>query len=119
MPVIESRVDPNSEDFRANLEHMQGLEADLAAQLDRARAGGGPEATRRHREQGKLLVRERVERLLDPGTPFLELGALAGHGLYDGAAPCGGVVTGIGRVRGRACRTRPSHRDPGPSRARA
>ena len=101
MPVIESRVDPNSAEFRANLEHMHGLEADLQAQLEKHRAGGGPEATRRHREQGKLLVRERVERLLDPGTPFLELGALAGHGLYEGAAPCGGMVTGIGRVRGR------------------
>jgi acetyl-CoA carboxylase carboxyltransferase component len=101
MPVIESRCDPRSEDFQANLTHMQALEADLGQQLARHRAGGGPEAVRRHREQGKLLVRERIERLLDPGSPFLELGALAAHGLYDDAAPCAGLVTGIGRVRGR------------------
>ncbi len=101
MPVIESRCDPRSEDFRANLTHMQALEADLHAQLEWHRGGGGPEAVQRHHAQGKLLARERIERLLDPGTPFLELGALAAHGLYDGAAPCAGLVTGIGRVRGR------------------
>jgi acetyl-CoA carboxylase carboxyltransferase component len=101
MPVIESQAAPASAEFRDNLAHMDALEADLRARLDEARAGGGEEAVRRHREQGKLLVRERVERLLDPGTPFLEIGALAAHGLYDGAAPSAGLVTGIGRVRGR------------------
>jgi acetyl-CoA carboxylase carboxyltransferase component len=101
MPVLESHVDPASPDFRENLAHMDALEADLRRRLAEARAGGGEEAVRRHREQGKLLARERVERLLDPGTPFLEIAALAAHGMYDGAAPSAGIVTGIGRVRGR------------------
>ncbi len=101
MPVIESHVEPGGAEFRENQAHMAGLEADLKRRLAEARAGGGEEAVRRHREQGKLLVRERVEKLLDPGTPFLETGALAGNGMYDGMAPSGGLVTGIGRVRGR------------------
>jgi len=101
MPVIESHADTASAEFRENLAHMEALEDDLRRRLAQARAGGGDEAVRRHREQGKLLARERVERLLDPGSPFLEIGALAAHGLYEGAAPAAGLVTGIGRVRGR------------------
>jgi acetyl-CoA carboxylase carboxyltransferase component len=101
MPVLESHVDPASSEFVLNRAHMDGLVADLRARLQRVRAGGGDEATRRHREQGKLPVRERVEKLLDPGTPFLEIGALAADGMYEGAAPAAGLVTGIGRVRGR------------------
>ena len=101
MPVLESHVDTRSAEFRENLEHMSALEADLRERLAEARRGGGEEAVRRQREQGKLLARERVERVLDPGTPFLEIAALAAHGLYDGAAPAAGLVTGIGRVRGR------------------
>ena len=62
-----------------------------------ARAGGGAKAQARHREQNKLFVRDRIDKVLDPGSPFLEIGALAAHGMYDGAAPCAGVVTGIGR----------------------
>ena len=101
MPVIESHADTGSAEFQENLAHMDALERDLRVRLAEARAGGGEEAIRRHREQGKLLARERIERLLDPGTPFLEIGALAAHGLYEGAAPSAGIVTGIGRVRGR------------------
>jgi acetyl-CoA carboxylase carboxyltransferase component len=101
MAVLESHVDASAADFRENLAHMDALEADLRARLAAARAGGGEEAVRRHREQGKLLARERIERLLDPVTPFLETGALVAHGLYDDAAPSAGIVTGIGRVRGR------------------
>jgi acetyl-CoA carboxylase carboxyltransferase component len=101
VPVLESHVDPASADFKESLAHMNGLVAELRRHLATARAGGGEEAMRRHREQGKLLVRERVEKLLDPDRPFLEIGALAGHGMYDGAAPSAGLVTGIGRVRGR------------------
>jgi acetyl-CoA carboxylase carboxyltransferase component len=99
--VLESRVEPASAEFRENKTRMDGLVAELRVRLAAARAGGGEEATRRHREQGKLLVRERLERLLDPGTPFLEIGALAGSGLYGGQAPSAGLVCGIGRVRGR------------------
>jgi acetyl-CoA carboxylase carboxyltransferase component len=101
MSVIESHVDTEAAEFRENRAHMDGLEEELRARLAQVRAGGGEEAVRRAREQGKLLARERVEALLDPGTPFLEIGALAGWGLYEGAAPAAGMVTGIGRVRGR------------------
>jgi acetyl-CoA carboxylase carboxyltransferase component len=101
MPVIESQVDTSGAEFRANLAHMDRLEAELKAHLANAYAGGGEEAQRRQREQGKLPVRDRVERLLDRGTPFLEIGALAADGMYDGAAPSAGLVTGIGRVSGR------------------
>jgi acetyl-CoA carboxylase carboxyltransferase component len=101
MPVIESHADPASAEFRESRARMEALVADLRERLAAARAGGGEEAVRRHREQGKLLVRERIERLLDPGTAFLEIGALAAHGLYEGAAPSAGIVTGVGRVAGR------------------
>jgi acetyl-CoA carboxylase carboxyltransferase component len=101
MSVLESHVDASGAEFRENLAHMTSLEDDLRARLDEARRGGGDEAIKRQRDQGKLLARERVDRLLDPGTPFLEIGALAGLGMYDGAAPGAGMVTGIGRVRGR------------------
>jgi len=101
MPVLESHVDTASAEFAENREHMNGLVGDLRARLEAARSGGGPEALRRHRDQGKRTARERIERLLDPSTPFLEIGALAGYEMYDGAAPSAGMVTGIGRVRGR------------------
>jgi acetyl-CoA carboxylase carboxyltransferase component len=101
MPVLESHVDTASSEFRENLAHMDGLEAELRERLAAARAGGGAEAVRRQLEQGKLLARDRIERLLDPSTPFLEVGALAAWGMYEGAAPAAGIVTGIGRVRGR------------------
>jgi acetyl-CoA carboxylase carboxyltransferase component len=101
MAVIESHVDTGSPEFAENKGHMDGLEADLRSRLARARKGGDDDAQRRHREQGKLPVRERIERLLDPGTPFLEIGALAACGMYEDAAPAAGMVTGIGRVRGR------------------
>jgi acetyl-CoA carboxylase carboxyltransferase component len=99
--VLESHVDPRSAEFQENRAHMDALEEDLRERLAAARAGGGEEAVKRQRDQGKLLARERIERLLDPGTPFLEIAALAAMGLYDGAAPSAGLVTGIGRVRGR------------------
>jgi acetyl-CoA carboxylase carboxyltransferase component len=101
MAVLETHVDTASAEFRENLAHMNSLEEDLGRRLAAARLGGGEDAIRRQREQGKLLARERIDLLLDPGTPFLEIGALAGSGLYDGAAPGAGMVTGIGRVRGR------------------
>jgi acetyl-CoA carboxylase carboxyltransferase component len=101
MPVIASQVDPSAPEFQANRAHMDALEAKLKAHLATARAGGGEEPQRRQREQGKLPVRDRVELLLDRGTPFLEIGALAADGMYDGDAPSAGIVTGIGRVSGR------------------
>jgi 3-methylcrotonyl-CoA carboxylase beta subunit len=82
--------------------HLALLE-DLEARLARARAGGGERARERHRSRGKLLPRDRVERLCDPGAPFLELSPLAAEGLYDGAAPAAGIITGVGVVAGRRC----------------
>src|SRR4051812_25711974 len=79
------------------------LIADLQERLARARAGGGERAMQRHVERGKLPVRERIERLVDPGSPFLELSPLAAEELYDGAAPGAGIVTGVGVVAGRRC----------------
>ena len=87
----------------ANLEANQALVADLHAELERVAGGGGERARQRHVARGKLLPRERVDRLLDPGAPFLELSALAAHDLYDGEAPGAGIITGIGRVCGREC----------------
>jgi acetyl-CoA carboxylase carboxyltransferase component len=101
MDVLESKIDVQSAAFAANRDRMQLLVDELRAKLAEARAGGGAKAQARHREQSKLFVRDRIERLLDPGSPFLELGGLAAHGLYDGAAPAAGLVTGIGRVHGR------------------
>jgi 3-methylcrotonyl-CoA carboxylase beta subunit len=82
---------------------MRDLVAELREHLALARLGGTAAARRRHLKRGKLLVRDRVDRLLDPGSPFLELSPLAAHGMYDGAVPCAGIVTGIGRVAGREC----------------
>ena len=101
MSVLQSRIDTASPDFAANLSRMEELESELSRSLALARAGGGLGAQKRQREQGKLPVRERIDRLLDEGSPFLEVGALAAHGLYDGGAPSAGIVTGIGRVSGR------------------
>src|SRR6201988_3334275 len=101
--VLRSHVNPGSDEFRANLEANQGLADDLARQLERVREGGGERARERHVSRGKLLPRERVDRLLDPGAPFLELSPLAAHGLYDDEAPGGGILTGFGRGSGREC----------------
>jgi acetyl-CoA carboxylase carboxyltransferase component len=101
MSVLETHVDSASAEFRENLAQMTALEEDLGRRLAAVRLGGGEDAIQRQREQGKLLARERIDLLLDPGTPFLEIGGRAGAGRYDGAAPGAGMVTGIGRVRGR------------------
>jgi acetyl-CoA carboxylase carboxyltransferase component len=101
MQQIESHVRPTDPTFCANRDRMQQLVAELRARLATAREGGGARYLQRHQEQGKVPVRQRIERLLDPGTPFLELSPLAAFGLYDDEAPAAGIVTGIGRVSGR------------------
>ena len=101
MDTLPTRVDPSSEEFRTNRLRMEALVSELRARLDAARQGGGVRYVERHRQQGKLPVRERVDRLLDEGSPFLELSPLAAWGLYGDEAPCAGIVTGIGRVSGR------------------
>ncbi|MGE0717876.1 MAG: carboxyl transferase domain-containing protein [Alphaproteobacteria bacterium] len=103
MSTLVSAVDQRGEAFRRNAESMGALVDDLAGALATARAGGGERARARHVARGKLLPRERIEALLDPGSPFLELSPLAGWGMYGGEVPSAGIVTGVGRVAGRPC----------------
>ncbi len=102
MTVLHSSANPGSEEFQANLRANQALIDDLRAQLDRVSMGGGERARERHVSRGKLLPRERVDRLLDPGSPFLELSPMAAHGLYDDP-PGAGIITGIGLISAREC----------------
>jgi len=101
MDVLESHLDTGSEEFKANAAHHRALAEELKRHLAGIKQGGGAESVKRHTSRGKLFVRERVERLLDPGTAFLELSPLAANGLYDNDAPAAGIVTGIGTVHGR------------------
>ena len=101
--ILQTRLNPRSAEFRAADENMRQLVADLKAQVARADLGGGEAARAKHAARGKLLPRDRVQMLLDPGTPFLELSQLAAHGMYNDEAPCAGIITGVGRVAGREC----------------
>jgi 3-methylcrotonyl-CoA carboxylase beta subunit/propionyl-CoA carboxylase len=101
MDILESRIVPSDPTFKTNQERMRQLVAELRERTERARQGGGPKYLQRHREQGKMPVRERIDRLIDPGSPFLELSALAATDMYDNEAPAAGLVTGIARVSGR------------------
>ena len=103
MPVIKSQLNPRSADFRANADRMRALVNDLRQQVARATLGGGAQAREKHVGRGKLLPRERVRALLDPGSPFLEVGQLAAHGMYGDEAPSAGIIAGIGRGSGREC----------------
>src|SRR5262249_16885425 len=91
----------SSSEFQANREHNLALVADLRARLAQVKLGGGAEAVRRHLARGKLLARDRIDCLIDPDTPFLELSPLAANGMYDDDAPAAGIVTGIGQVAGK------------------
>src|SRR5262245_59674011 len=121
METLSSSIDSSSPDFKQNSEHHKNLAKELKQRLARVREGGGEKYRKRQEEQGKLFVRERIERLLDPGSPFLELSSLAAYGLYEtegkasassgrtsasasdgeSVAPGAGIVTGIGRVSNR------------------
>ena len=103
MPALETQLNPRSADFQANAAAMRALVDDLVAQVAKAAAGGGEAARAKHMARGKLSPRDRVAMLLDPGTPFLELAPLAGYRLYNGDAPCGGIIAGIGRISGVDC----------------
>ena len=106
MAVLRSSLDPASEAFRANADAMRAMVEDLRGRtrtLTERGAGGDDRSIARHRERGKLPVRERIDRLIDPGSAFLELSAHAANGLYDDEAPGAGIVTGIGRVEGVEC----------------
>ena len=95
MAIIKSQIDTTSKDFVANDEHMRGLVADLQKQLDLVEMGGGEKARNKHTKRGKLLARQRIKQLIDPGTPFLELSPMAAFNMYDNKAPSAGIITGV------------------------
>ncbi|MBV9521268.1 MAG: methylcrotonoyl-CoA carboxylase [Alphaproteobacteria bacterium] len=103
MAIIQSALDARSDLFRGNAEAMRRLVADLREKVATIRQGGGAASRARHVARGKLLPRDRIRTLLDPGSPFLELSQLAAYGMYDGAVPAAGIITGVGRVSGREC----------------
>ena len=103
MSVLHSDLDTSSKGFEENASRMRELVEELRVEVLKVGQGGGDAARSRHLERGKLLPRDRVDRLLDPGAPFLELSQLAAYGMYEGAAPGGGIITGVGRVSGREC----------------
>lgn len=100
-PVFDTKLSPESEGFRANAAHNRALVEKLRADVAEAALGGNERARERHTSRGKLLPRDRVERLLDPGSPFLEIGQLAANDLYGGEVPAAGMIAGVGRVSGR------------------
>ncbi|HEY5299847.1 MAG TPA: carboxyl transferase domain-containing protein, partial [Acetobacteraceae bacterium] len=103
MTILRSDLTPRSPDFAANVTAMRALVADLRAQVAKAELGGGEASRKRHLARGKLLPRDRVAALIDPGSPFLELSQLAANGMYGDEVPSAGIITGIGRVAGREC----------------
>ncbi|WP_298234904.1 carboxyl transferase domain-containing protein [uncultured Azohydromonas sp.] len=103
MQALKTRIDPRSAEFRANADAMHTLVHDLRAKVAESAQGGGEAARAKHTARGKLLPRDRVAQLLDPGAPFLEIGQLAAYGMYGGDAPAAGVIAGIGRVQGVDC----------------
>src|SRR5258708_7265583 len=103
MPAVKSKLNPRSEEVQATAGAMAALVADLRAKVERAAHGGDESARAKHAARGKLLPRERLRLLLDPGSPFLELSPLAAFGVYEDEAPGAGIITGVGRVSGREC----------------
>ncbi|EDT42331.1 carboxyl transferase domain-containing protein [Burkholderia ambifaria] len=103
MPIIESKLNPRSEEFRTNAAALEAVVADLRAKIEQLAQGGGQAARDKHLSRGKLLPRDRIAQLLDPGAPFLEFSQLAANGMYNDDAPGAGVITGIGRIAGREC----------------
>ncbi|MGE0014001.1 MAG: carboxyl transferase domain-containing protein, partial [Azoarcus sp.] len=100
MSIIKSTINTRSEEFQANAKSLRGMVDDLRTKAAEVSLGGGESARAKHTARGKLLPRDRVGHLLDPGTPFLEVGQMAAFGMYDNDAPSAGVITGIGRVQG-------------------
>lgn len=103
MAIITSTLNPRSESFAANVAQLKGLTDELRARVARVAEGGGAAALAKHVARGKLFVRERIELLCDPGTPFLEIGQLAAEDVYDEPIPAAGMVVGIGQIEGRLC----------------
>src|SRR5690606_32625473 len=103
MPELTTSLQTQSDSFRANAEHVRGLVADLEAKTAQIARGGSEAARKKHTDRGKLLVRERIDLLLDAGAPFLELSTFAAYGMHNDEIPCAGVITGIGRIAGVEC----------------
>src|SRR5712672_253462 len=103
MDAIQSRIDPASSEFQANAAHHRELSRVLRERLVLVRKGGSEAAVATQRKRGKLLVRERIEKLIDPETPFLELSPLAAWGRHENEVPAAGIVSGVGRISGREC----------------
>ena len=101
MQVLDTRIDTASDEYRRRFEHHERLVAELRENLRKAREDRSEKAFKRHTSQGKLPIRERIARLLDPDTPFLETAPLAGFGMYDGGVHAGGLVSGVGIIHGR------------------
>ncbi len=101
MPTLKSSVQTASAEFKANRAHHVSLAQELERNLEQIRLGGGPESRERHTKRGKLLARDRIQALIDPGTELLEIGALAANGMYENQAPAAGMVAGVGVVHGR------------------
>src|SRR5476649_1391731 len=100
---LQSSTDPTSSDFARNAEAMRTLVAELREKLDQVAGGGGEASRARHTSRGKMLARQRVDLLIDPGTAFLEMSPLAAHGLYGGDVHSASIITGVGRISGREC----------------
>lgn len=103
MTILQSKINPRSEEFQTNQASMAEAVADLRDKVSTIQQGGGPSYQERHIARGKLLPRERINRLLDDGSPLLEIGQLAAYNVYDDNVPAAGVVAGIGRVSGTEC----------------
>src|SRR5512144_55246 len=103
MPALESKLDPRNATFATNRDAMAALVADLRAKVAAVELGGGTAARAKHVARGKLLPRDRIRALIDPGSPFLEFSQLAAWELYDDNIASAGIITGIGRVMGREC----------------
>jgi 3-methylcrotonyl-CoA carboxylase beta subunit len=103
MTTLKSKINNRSGEFLANVAHMQTLVDDLEAKVAEVRLGGGESYQQRHQSRGKLLPRERIDALVDPGSPFLEFSQLAAHGVYGEEVAAAGIITGVGRVAGREC----------------
>ena len=101
MDAIESNIDTSSKEFKENYKHYERLVKDLKEKISLAHKGGGEDKIKLHKERKKMLVRERIDALLDQNTPFMEFNPLAAYGMYEDKAPCAGIVTGIGLVHGR------------------
>ena len=103
MPVLQTLVAPKSKKYQENEKAMTALVKDLREKVAHIAQGGGAASVAKHKERGKMVVRERIDHLIDPGSPFLELSQLAGHDVYGEPVPAAGIVTGIGTVQNQPC----------------